>query len=127
MTFIEYLEDIAKSLEASGWQVHTPERDEADFRWESLTIQESIERKKDYIDAHLNKIKRSTIVLIANYPKNGVDGYIGANSLMEASFAYALNIPVYFLFPIGEQACKLEAESIVTKMLNGRLHFAKLQ
>jgi hypothetical protein len=119
MTFIEEMENLAKNLGLLGWQAYTPERSEVGFRWESLLIQETLQLKKDYIDTHLNKIRHSDIVLVANYPKNNIDGYIGANSLMEASFAYALNIPVYFLFPIGEQSCQLEAQSIAAKVLNG--------
>ena len=51
-------------------------------------------------------------MLLANYSKNGIDGYIGANSLMDAAFAYALGVPVAYLKPVGEQPCRLEALSI---------------
>lgn len=119
MTFIDEMENLAKGLESSGWQAHTPERSEADFRWDSLSVRETLQFKKAYIDTHLNKIRQSDVVLVANYPKHNISGYIGANSLMEASFAYALGIPVHFLFPIGEQSCQLEAKSIATRVLNG--------
>ncbi|WP_420628771.1 hypothetical protein [Candidatus Leptofilum sp.] len=121
MQFIDEMEAVAAELIASGWTVHTPQRAEADFRWDSLTAQERLQVKKAYIDDHLEKIRQATAVLIANYPKNGINGYIGANSLMEAAFAYALGLPVYFLFPIGEQSCQLEAESIASGVWNGRI------
>ena len=121
MDFIDEMETIATELTAAGWAAFTPQRAEAGFRWETLSAEERIQRKKAYIDAHLEKIRHSTAVLIANYPKNGISGYIGANSLMEAAFAYALGLPVYFLFPIGEQGCQLEAESIASGVWNGRL------
>lgn len=120
MDFIDEMEAIANKLTASGWAVFTPQRAETGFRWEDLRVEERIQRKKVYIDAHLENIRRSTTVLIANYPKNGIDGYIGANSLMEAAFAYTLGVPVYFLFPIGIQGCQLEAESIAEGVWNGR-------
>ncbi len=120
MRFIDEMEAIATELTASGWTVFTPQREEAGFRWETLPAPERIRIKKAYIDAHLENIRQSTAVLIANYPKNGIDGYIGANSLMEAAFAYTLRIPVYFLFPIGAQGCQLEAESIAEGVWNGR-------
>lgn len=121
MQFIDEMESIAAKLVTAGWTVYTPQREEAGFRWESLTEKERLQVKKAYIDEHLEKIRHSTAVLIANYPKNGIDGYIGANTLMEAAMAYTLGVPVYFLFPIGVQGCQLEAESIAEGVWNGRL------
>ncbi|WP_420641262.1 hypothetical protein [Candidatus Leptofilum sp.] len=126
MQFIEEMESIAAKLVAAGWTVHTPQREEAGFRWESVTAQEQLQVKKAYIDEHLDKIRGSTAVLITNYPKNGTNGYIGANTLMEAAMAYTLGVPVYFLFPIGAQGCQLEAESIVEGVWNGRINLATL-
>jgi len=121
MDFIDEMETIAAELTASGWTVFTPQRAEAGFRWEALSAEERIQRKKVYIDVHLANIRRSTAVLIANYPKNGINGYIGANTLMEAAMGYTLGVPVYFLFPIGAQGCQLEAESIAERVWNGRV------
>ncbi len=121
MDFIDEMEAIANEVTTSGWTVYTPQRAEAGFRWEDLRAEERIQRKKAYIDAHLENIRWSTAVLIANYPKDGIDGYIGANTLMEAAMAYTLGVPVYFLFPIGAQSCQLEAESIAAGGWNGRV------
>lgn len=126
MDFIDEMETIATELTAAGWTVFTPQRAEAGFRWEDLRVEERIRRKKAHMDAHLANIRRSTAVLIANYAKNGIDGYIGANTLMEAAMAYTLGIPVYFLFPIGAQGCQLEAESIASGVWNGRVNLTAL-
>ena len=121
LDFINEMETIAAEQTAAGWKVFTPQRAEAGFRWEDLSAGERIQRKKAYIDAHLENIRQSTAVLIANYPKNDIEGYIGANTLMEAAMAYTLGVPVYFLFPIGAQGCQLEAESIASGVWNGRV------
>ena len=126
MDFIDEMETIATEQTAVGWTVFTPQRAEAGFRWEDLSAGERIQRKKAYIDAHLENIRQSTAVLIANYLKNGIDGYIGANTLMEAAMAYTLDVPVYFLFPIGAQGCQLEAESIASGVWNGRVNLTAL-
>lgn len=126
MDFIDEMETIAAELTAVGWMVFTPQRAEAGFCWEDLGAAERIQRKKVYIDAHLENIRGSTAVLIANYPKNGINGYIGANTLMEAAMAYTLGVPVYFLFPIGAQGYQLEAESIATGVWNGRVSLTTL-
>ncbi|MEZ4593152.1 MAG: hypothetical protein R3D55_18715 [Chloroflexota bacterium] len=104
MDFIDEMETIAAELTAAGWTVFTPQRAEAGFRWEDLSAQERIQRKKAYIDAHLENIRQSTAVLIANYPKNSINGYIGANTLMEAAMGYTLECPSIFCFPLGHKA-----------------------
>ena len=124
MDFINEMETIAAELTAAGGIVLTPQRAEAGFRWEDLSAAERNRQKKAYIDAHLENIRQSTAVLIANYPKNGINGYIGANTLIEAAMAYTLGVPVYFLFPIGVQGCQLEAESIASGVWNGRIQFS---
>ncbi|MBT6144519.1 MAG: hypothetical protein HN712_06805 [Gemmatimonadetes bacterium] len=112
MAFIDEMESMAASLRIAGYAVATPISEESSSNWDSLSEDESFALKRNYIDAHLAKIKQSDLVLLANYPKNGIGGYIGANSLMEAAFAYALGIPVAYLEQIGEQPCRLEALSI---------------
>ena len=126
MDFIDEMETIAAELTLAGWTVFTPQRAEVGFCWQDLSTQERIQQKKAYIDAHLENIRQSTAVLIANYPKNGTNGYIGANTLMEAAMAYTLGVPVYFLFPIGAQGCQLEAESIARGVWNGRVNLTAL-
>lgn len=112
MAFISEMEAFADKLRSVGFEVDTPVRDEVAINWNSLSEDQSFELKKAYIDAHLAKIRESDLVLLANYRKNGVDGYIGANSLMEAAFAYALGVPVVYLRPVGDQPCRLEVLSI---------------
>ena len=65
-----------------------------------------------YIDGHLALNKPTDLVLLANYPKGGIGGYIVANSLMEAAYTYALGVSVAYLNPVGKQPCRLEALSI---------------
>lgn len=119
MAFIDEMEALASSLKKAGYWVDTPIREEEGADWSNLSEDEACDLKRSFIDAHLAKIRASDIVLIANYHKNGIDGYIGANSLMEAAFAYALNTPVVYLKPVGEQPCRLEAISISNVVIGG--------
>ena len=112
MAFIDEMESIAIVLRKAGYVVATPVREDLSTNWDSLSEAESFALKKGYIDKHVAEIKLSDLVLLANYSKNGTSGYIGANSLMEAAFAYALGVPVAYLKAIGEQPCRLEALSI---------------
>lgn len=45
-------------------------------------------------------------VVVLNYPKNGLDGYIGTSTLMEMGLAYYLRKKIYLLFapPTTQQA-----------------------
>ena len=112
MVFIEEMEAFGDRLREAGFTVDIPVREEVQIDWQALPDHESSEKKRSYIDGHLETIRRSDLVLLANYPKNGIDGYIGANTLMEAAFAYALGIPVAYFRTPGEQSCRLEALAI---------------
>ena len=111
MAFIDEMEELADVLRKTGYDVDTPVREEQSLNWEVLADEQAVKLKRSFIDGHLDKIRQSDLVLVANYPKNGVEGYVGANSLMEAAFAYALGVPVAYLNEIGEQPCRLEAQS----------------
>ena len=124
MAFIDEMEEIAGQLRAEKLQVCTPQRSEHDQGWDQLTIAEASEKKRAFIDEHLALIRQSNYLLIANYKKNLVEGYIGANTLMEIAFAYALKIPIFVLYPVGEQGCRLEVQSVASKIFNGQVQAA---
>ncbi len=42
-------------------------------------------------------------ILVTNYPKNGIDGYVGGNSLMEMGLAHYLRKKIYLLFPVSSK------------------------
>ncbi|OGQ22975.1 MAG: hypothetical protein A3I05_06060 [Deltaproteobacteria bacterium RIFCSPLOWO2_02_FULL_44_10] len=44
------------------------------------------------------------IILVLNYDKNGIKGYIGGNSFLEMGFAYIQKKPIYLLNEIPEIA-----------------------
>ncbi|WP_152664599.1 hypothetical protein [Devosia geojensis] len=121
MTFIDAVEELAVRLIERGHTVHTPHREEVAVNWAALTEGEALSRKRGYIDRHLDLIRASDVVLVANYDKHSVSGYVGANTLMESAFAHALNLPVVLLFQLGEQPCQLELASITHSVLGGDL------
>ena len=44
-----------------------------------------------------DKIEESDAILILNYPKNGISGYVGGATLMEIGVARHLNKKIFFL------------------------------
>ncbi|MFK7804805.1 MAG: nucleoside 2-deoxyribosyltransferase [Anaerolineae bacterium] len=121
MAFIDEMEQLASELQSGGFETYTPQRSENDLNWDNLSAEEANKRKRGFIDEHLALIRQSDYLLIANYAKNGIKGYIGANTLMEIAFAYALNIPIFVLHPIGEQGCRLEVQSVAANIFDGRV------
>ena len=119
MSFMDEMEAIASSLAALGCEAMTPIREERNFDWSNLADADLVALKKSFIDRHLAKIRRSDAVLIANFPKHNIDGYVGPNTLMEAAFAHALSVPIIFLFDPSQQACGLECVSISCGCVNG--------
>jgi nucleoside 2-deoxyribosyltransferase len=119
MAFIDEMERLAAELEHFGCEVLSPVREEHGLDWSILSRPETLALKKSYVDTHLDKIRRADAVLIANFRKHGVEGYVGPNTLMEAAFAYAQGIPVIFLHDPYDQASGLECGSISRGFVNG--------
>ena len=102
MKFSAEMLEIKSALEDLGIQVNTPGNIEnyangtidAENKWEK--------QEHDVIKAHYKKILSSDAIVVANYPKNGVNGYIGGNSLIEMAFAHVNNKKIYLMFPGAE-------------------------
>lgn len=52
---------------------------------------------------HFQKIEASDAILILNYPKNGMDGYIGGATLMEVSIARHFDKKIFILHEIPDE------------------------
>lgn len=121
MKFIDQMQGLKQNLEKSGHKVYLPVISEKSQTSITLSSKALIKQKKIYIQRHFDKIKKSEAILVANYPKNDIDGYIGANTLMEIAYAYGIGKQVFVLNKLGDQGCKEEVEAIATKILDGKL------
>ncbi|MEJ8475160.1 hypothetical protein [Roseibium algae] len=119
MAAIDDMEAIADTLREDGWSVTTPVREESSFDWNTLSLEEVVKTKAAFMNDYFDIIRTCDVLLIANVEKNGIQGYIGSNTLMEAACGHALAKPVVFLNPIGSQPCQLEAMAIATAVLGG--------
>ncbi|NTU67065.1 MAG: hypothetical protein HGB08_04045 [Candidatus Moranbacteria bacterium] len=65
-------------------------------------------------------------VLVLNFDKNGIENYVGGNTLMEIGFAHVLNQKIFMLNPIPEMPyCKSEIEAVRPIVINGDLSLIK--
>ena len=60
-------------------------------------------------------------ILVANYDKKGVKGYIGGNTLMEMGLAFFLKKKVYLLNEVPELPYKEEILGVKPIILNDNL------
>ena len=77
------------------------------------------DRKAEAVLKHFDKIAWSDAILVANYDKNNVKGYIGGNTLMEIGLAFFLKKKIYLLNKIPELPYKEEILGVKPIILNG--------
>jgi len=71
-----------------------------------------------------NKVAASEAIVVLNYPKNGIEGYIGGATLMEIGLARHLNKKIFLLHEIpAENVLRYALEIKITRLviLNGDL------
>lgn len=80
-------------------------------------------RRKAYLTKkHFKEIEKGDCILVANYTKNGKDGYIGGAVLGEMNLAFYLKKKIYILNPIDKtSAFEEEIFGMFPVVLNGDL------
>lgn len=121
MVFFDRKVALCKDLCDLNIDAFPPEEEERSVSLYDFDESEVAQLKNRYIKAHLEKIKISDGVLIANYSKKGITGYVGANTLMEMAFAFALEKPIFVLKEPGSQPWKEEFLGMETIVINGNL------
>lgn len=76
----------------------------------------------DFIHEHFKKIEKADAILILNYEKNGIAGYIGGNTFLEMGYAFGLGKQVYLLNPIPQMDYYTEMVAIQPVILHGDLN-----
>ncbi len=100
MSFAKDAVDTKQKLIEDGHQVILPTNIEG-----YASGEKSVENKWEKIDADVIKnyyqeIKNCDGILVINKEKNGIDNYLGGNSLIEMAFAYVLEKKIFLLNPI---------------------------
>lgn len=131
LDFTQEMKDIKDKLESSGFEVVIPIGSRLILAGE-ITIEEMRARggeQKDEVDAiryYFDEIKGADAILVLNYYKNGIENYIGGNTLMEIGFAHVLNKKVFLLNPVPEmEFLKDEVDAVEPIILNGDLSLVK--
>jgi hypothetical protein len=111
VAFYKYLIDVEKELLALGFNVVLPDvarkmNKEGNFNVEQQKTW--FKNPADYkiktrlmVD-HFEEVKKGDAILVVNYEKKGLQGYIGGNVLMEMVIAFEYKKPIFILNLISE-------------------------
>ena len=78
------------------------------------------ELKRAAIEDHFRKIEWADAVLVANYDKRGMRGYVGGNTLIEIGVAFYLQKPIYLLNDVSSDlSYKVEILGMKPTVLHG--------
>lgn len=126
VTFMDEMNELKESLISMGFeevQIPMGFGDNDKEIKEKMTRDEDGKRKIafDLINQHWNKILKSDCVLIANYEKKGVPGYVGGNTFLEMGFAFVTGKPIFMLNPIPDMPYSSEMEGMQPIVINNDL------
>lgn len=105
-SFYKQALDVSEKLQKRGLRVlipHTAYRMEKENNFDVsayktwFTNDNDWHKKSALMNQHFEKVLQSEAVLVLNYEKNGLSGYIGGNVLMEMALAFHYKKPIYVL------------------------------
>ncbi len=82
--------------------------------------------KNNSIVNHYKKIESSDAILVLNYDKKGIPGYIGGNTFLEMGFAYVNNKKIFLWDIIPDMPYRDELEAMQPNVINKDLSKLKL-
>ena len=78
--------------------------------------------KERAIRNHFDKIVWADVILVVNYDKNNVPGYIGGNTFLEMGIAFFLKKKIFLLNPIPEVSYREEILGMKPIVINNSLN-----
>lgn len=122
MTHRSEMTKLISKLEAKGFSVSTPDLNTEPVNYGQMNDAKEVAKTKGhFIRRHFANIYNSKVVLVANYEKNGIEGYIGANTLLEMCAGFIYEKTIYILNPISNQKNYEEILGLGPILLNGDL------
>ena len=130
MTFAKEIIETKELLKEIGFEADFAPDTRACFDNLELRLNEDLEHceKIDIARACMNIQKDCNAILVLNYPKDGIKGYIGAHSLIEIGLAYYLEQKIFLLYPPPPpEKARYYVEVMHRKpiILNGDIHKIK--
>ena len=126
MSFAKEILDVEARLRRLGFQAHCAPDTYDCFKNPHLKLNEDLDHceETDIIRTCMNIQKKCDAILLLNYSKDGIDGYIGSNCLIELGLAYYLRQRIFLLHaPPPPELARYHVEVMHMKpiILNGNL------
>ena len=124
MYFAKEMLQIKEKLEKTGHEALVPPDTFECVK--DPTLNENLEHcdATDIMRACMDIQEKSDAILVLNYPKHEIEGYIGAHTLIELGLAYYLGQPIFLLYPpapLEKQKHFIEVTHMQPAILNGDL------
>lgn len=104
MAFAKEMYAAKEKLEQLGHEVELPFETEVHLQNPAFvdSLAENLQYciDNDVIHHSFNLIEKAEAVVVLNYPRKGLDGYIGTSTLMEIAIAYHFRKKIFLMFPI---------------------------
>ena len=123
--------EIEKELKKLGFKVKIPKTANTMKRNNDFDVSHYktwFKNKNDYhkktklMLGHFKKVMESDAILITNFEKNGMKGYIGGNALMEMLVAFLNKKPIYIYNKPSEKLSTIEEiYGVKPNIINGYL------
>lgn len=127
MKFAKEFIEVKSKLQKIGIIAYIPgEFDDQNIlekKTDNLSVEEKIKEKQDndYTRKHFKVIDQSDAILVLNYDKNEIVGYIGGNSFLEMGHAFANNKPIFLLQDIPKMPYTEEIAAMNPIIINRNL------
>ena len=103
MAFAKEMLDAQKQLEELGHEAIVPLDTHDCIKDPSLNSNLEWGMNLNIDKDHFYKIEQSDAILVLNYPKNNINGYIGGSSLMEIAVARHLDKKIFILHDLPNE------------------------
>lgn len=99
MHFSKQMVQAQKFLEKAGYKTAIPSDAHDCIENPELNMDDEHCWNTDIMRSCMNQQKECDAILVLNYPKDGLDGYIGGAVLIELGLAYFLGQKIFLLLP----------------------------
>lgn len=125
MQFYQEMGQIQLLLEDRGFTVLVPKDFYVLAQNESMLANDeeriNVKIEHDFIREHFRKIEQADAILVLNYKKKDIEGYIGGNTFLEMGHAFGLGKKIYLLYPVPAMDYNVEMHAMQPIILDGDL------
>jgi len=115
MGFKTYIPVSSKKILKGEFSLEEIKKEKSDGKFSERAI------RNDAIRTYWKIIKNCDAILVANFDKEGISGYVGGNTFLEIGFAHVLKKKIYLLHGIPKMNYRDEIKAMQPLVLGGDL------